>query len=79
VIELLPQIEPVLKAKGEKVVRPNYDQTKGGGKAAEQLADDDESEEEEAGGFEPASKTAGRLDKFKHKQNHEATSEEDDG
>ncbi|EGP86695.1 uncharacterized protein MYCGRDRAFT_43207 [Zymoseptoria tritici IPO323] len=66
VIELLPQIEPVLKEKGVDVVRPEYDQ--------------DEAEFEEV--VKPVeTKKVNRLDKYKNKnkKNHESTSEEDAG
>lgn len=70
----------MLKSKGVKVPRPNYDG------AAAITANDEEGEEDEAPGgedeedkeaaFEPKTKTKSKLDKFK--MNHEATSDEDE-
>jgi hypothetical protein len=80
----LPKIEKALKSKGITIPRPAYD-----GVPAKAVDEDDE-EEEDAG--EPEQKAiveasedeeiakpvkASRLDRFKHKANHEATSEED--
>jgi hypothetical protein len=80
----LPEIEKALKSKGITIPRPAYD-----GVPAKAVDEDDE-EEEDAG--EPEQKAiveasedeeiakpvkASRLDRFKHKANHEATSEED--
>jgi hypothetical protein len=80
----LPDIEKALKAKGITIPRPAYD-----GVPTKAVEEDDE-EEEDAG--EPEQKAivdasedeeivkpvkASRLDRFKHKANHEATSEED--
>ena len=84
-LEQLPAIEKALKAKGISVPRPKY-----GPNSAKQVDEDEEKEDEYAG--EPDKEAAadasdeeepvkpvkaGRLDKFKHKANHEATSEED--
>jgi hypothetical protein len=77
VIELLPQIEPVLQSKGVEVVRPQYDQSRK--KQPASMEEDEVENEAEAGGFEPASKVASKLEKYKLKKNHESTSEEDDG
>jgi hypothetical protein len=80
----LPEIEKALEAKGIAIPRPVYD-----GAPTKAVEEDDE-EEEDAG--EPEQKAiaeasedeeivkpvkASRLDRFKHKANHEATSEED--
>lgn len=75
-VELLPAIEGVLSSKGIQAARPKYDQ--GPAKkavATDQEPDEDEDDDEEV--VEPASKSTGKLDKFKHKANHEATSDED--
>jgi hypothetical protein len=81
----LPEIEKALKSKGITIPRPAYD-----GVPAKAVEKDDEEEEEDAG--EPEQKAiaeasedeeivkpvkASRIDRFKHKANHEATSEED--
>ncbi|SMY25663.1 unnamed protein product [Zymoseptoria tritici ST99CH_1A5] len=79
VIELLPQIEPVLKEKGVDVVRPEYDQV-GDTVAKDDSEDEDEAEFEEV--VKPVeTKKVNRLDKYKNKnkKNHESTSEEDAG
>lgn len=85
VIELLPQVEYSLRAKGIEVPRPQYDDgasatstnEKDNG-AAKVKKDDAEDEEEDEEPVKP-SKSASKLEKFKLKQNHEATSDEDDG
>lgn len=81
----MPDIEKALKAKGITIPRPAYD-----GAPTNAVEEDDEEEEEEAEAPEQkaiaeASEDeevvkpvkASRLDRFKHKANHEATSEED--
>jgi hypothetical protein len=80
----LPEIEKALKAKGIFIPRPKYD-----GVSTKKVKEDEEGSDDAR---EPAQKviasasehedvqksvTAGRLDKFKHRANHEATSEED--
>jgi hypothetical protein len=72
-LDLLPQVEKVLKAKGQTVPRPQYD---GASSKATATADDDEEDEEDE--EEAVSKTKGKLDRFKMKKNHEATSDEDE-
>ena len=63
-VELLPQIEKVLKGKGETVPRPQY--TKGGGAAVKKENDEDDEEMD--------------ADDMKGgKSNFEATSDEDEG
>lgn len=72
-----------MKAKGITLPRPVY----GGSSKKEDDKDEDASDADEADpkaatdadeDEEPVkSSTAGKLDKFKHKANHEATSEED--
>jgi hypothetical protein len=80
----LPDIEKALKAKGITIPRPAYD-----GAPTNAVEEDDEEEEDaeapeqkaiaEASEDEEVVKPvkASRLDRFKHKANHEATSEED--
>ena len=84
-IELLPQVESSLRAKGIEVPRPQYDGDSGAASINEKdngavkvKKDDAEDEEEEEEPVKP-SKSASKLEKFKLKQNHEATSDEDDG
>jgi hypothetical protein len=82
-MEQLPEIEKALKAKGISIPRPKY-----GASSAKEVEDDEEDED----AAEPGKKAvadvdedeeplkpvkSGRLDKFKHKANHEATSDED--
>lgn len=69
----------MLKSKEIKVSRPKYDQKS----TAEAIDDDDDDEAEESDNddeedVKPAIKTSSKLDKFKHKANHEATSDEDE-
>lgn len=78
-LELLPAVERVLKARGAEVPRPPY-----GDKVVEEEVDDDVveeavEEEEEEEEEQPVPKKKSKLDKFKFKKNHEATSEEEDG
>lgn len=83
-VELLPQVESSLKAKGESVSRPSYGEN--AAKSAAPVVDDDEEaeqEEEAEKSFEdgPAEvqKPSSKLDKFKYtKKNHETTSDEED-
>ncbi len=81
-LELLPDIEGVLKKKGAKVPRPEY-----GKKANAAESEVAEAAEDSAGGVDkededdedlPANLSKGKLDRFKMKQNHEATSDEDE-
>ncbi|EME42281.1 hypothetical protein DOTSEDRAFT_154955 [Dothistroma septosporum NZE10] len=79
-VELLPQIESSLGDKGIDVPRPQYDgissarPVKEEGNAAAKAEDDEREEEEQV----KTSTSAGALDKYKLKQNHEATSDEDE-
>jgi hypothetical protein len=83
----LPEIEKALKAKGVAIPRPAYD-----GVPTKAVEEDEEEEDKEEDAGEPEQKAiaaasedeeivktvkASRLDRFKHKANHEATSEED--
>lgn len=78
-MDLLPQIEGVLESKGHTVPRPQYDK-KAKTVKEEDDAQDDGPVDEDVEDEEEASKHRGKLDKFKmKKQNHEATSEEDEG
>ncbi|KAK4613719.1 Putative RNA polymerase II transcriptional coactivator [Fulvia fulva] len=80
-VELLPQIESSLGAKGIEVPRPQY----GGDSSAKsvEVEDDDAAKvnvnDEEEAEEEPVKPSKSKLDKFKLKPNHEATSDEDDG
>ena len=82
-VEILPQIESILKEKGQTIPRPDYE---GGDSealstaalkaeaAGQSEAEEDESAEEKTIAIEPS-----KLDKFKYsKKNHEATSDEED-
>lgn len=85
-VELMPDIERVLKKKGIKAPRPQYDK-----KASSPEVDDDEDEEKSASEEDDAeeseeekpskksSKSKGKLDKFKMKPNHEATDSSEEG
>ena len=76
-IEILPDIERVLKSKGVEVPRPQYGKATSKTVEEEQDVDEDEDDDEE---FE-TSKSKGKLEKFKLKPNHanhEATSDEDE-
>ena len=77
-LDIVPQIESVLDSKGVKVPRPNYD-----GKPEVAKVDNQETiegEEERDGGAEVQDRTSsGKLEKYRMKKNHEATSDEDDG
>lgn len=82
-VELMPDIDRVLKKKGLKAPRPQYDSNKSSSPAVEdEEASASEEEAEESAEEQPAkssSKTKGKLDKFKMKPNHEATDSSDDG
>lgn len=75
---MLPEIEKSLQAKGVSVPRPKYDAS---GSTAVDNDEKEESEDKTAAASEDEevakSVKANRLDKFKHKANHEATSDED--
>lgn len=79
-LELIPEIEQVLKSKGVTVPRPQYDK-----KASVKEEDENENDEHEDGDAaeddekDTSTKHKGKLDKFKMKKNHEATSDEDEG
>lgn len=76
-LDLMPDIERVLKSKGIKVPRPPFDKQP---VAAEEQAEDDESAEHAGEDEHPSSpEQKDRLDKFKLKKNHEATSSSDEG
>ena len=81
-IEILPDIERVLKSKGIEVPRPQYGKatTKAVDEEEEEEVDDEEVDDEEDDDDEEVetSKSKGKLDKFKLKSNHEATSDEDE-
>lgn len=81
-IEILPQLERILKAKGERVPRPEYSD-EGSAKEAsssvkqekEKAGEEDGDEEEETSG----ASSAAMLAQFKHdKKNHEAASDEEE-
>lgn len=75
---MLPEIEKALKAKGISMPRPKYDGVESEG---EEKGEDEEAEGkvDAASEDEEVSKPvkAGKLDKFKHRANFEATSDED--
>ncbi|KXL50015.1 hypothetical protein M433DRAFT_436855 [Acidomyces richmondensis BFW] len=79
IIEIIPQIENVLKSKGILVPRPNYE-----GKAATPQPDEEPKRREGVKGDneekeeEKPQKSENKLDRFKMKANHEATSDEDE-
>lgn len=83
-VELMPDIDRVLKKKGIKAPRPQYDSNKSSSPAVEDeeasASEEEEAEEsEEDAPAKSSSKTKGKLDKFKIKKNHEATDSSDDG
>ncbi|GAB7365803.1 hypothetical protein MBLNU230_g7136t1 [Neophaeotheca triangularis] len=90
-LDVLPEIESVLKSKGVEIPRPKYDGVaapveEASGEAdreKEEVVDENEEREEEAKKEEEVDvdekPAAGRLDKFRMKKNHEATSDEDEG
>ncbi|GAB7352251.1 hypothetical protein MBLNU459_g2720t1 [Dothideomycetes sp. NU459] len=74
-VELLPQIEEVLKSKGEEVPRPKYGSPTAITKLSSPSTNDGNTNEELA----VDGPVQSGLDKFKYsKKNHEATSDEDD-
>ena len=75
-VELMPDIERVLKSKGLKAPRPQYDKSSTTKEPDDELEASDEVEEEDE--REVSSKHKGKLEKFKMKKNHEATSDEED-
>jgi hypothetical protein len=91
-IEQLPEIEKALKAKGITIPRPEYGGARASPKTEEQVEENEEEEEEEeeeaakkptkaveASEDEEDAKPVGKskLDRFRHRANHEATSDED--
>ena len=83
VIEILPQVNEMLSGKGIEVSMPKFDQV---AKSKSTKADNGEDKKEESDDVEeedeepPAIQSAkSKLDKFRHKQNHEATSDEEEG
>lgn len=77
-IELLPDIEQTLKSKGFNVPRPRFDKTA----SLDNGEDGGDGEEEDVAGADESgdspSEHKGKLDKFKMKKNHEATSDEEE-
>lgn len=78
-LDILPDIEAVLKAKGHTVPRPKYDGKPSAEESTAEEEDGDEHEEEQEEVTDEKPQPSGRLDRFKMKPNHEATSDEDDG
>lgn len=83
IIEILPQVNEVLSGKGIAVSQPKFDQVATSksnkadtGEDKKQESEDVEEEEEEPPAIQSAKS---KLDKFRHKQNHEATSDEEEG
>jgi hypothetical protein len=90
-IEQLPEIEKALKAKGITIPRPEYGEARASSKTEEQAEEENEEEEEEEEAAKKPAKaveasedeedvkpvTKSKLDRFKHRANHEATSDED--
>jgi hypothetical protein len=89
-MEQLPEIEKALKAKGISIPRPKYGASSA--KEVEDDEEDEVDADVDEDAAEPGKKAvadvdedeeplkpvkSGRLDKFKHKANHEATSDED--
>lgn len=74
---MLPEIERSLKAKGISIPRPAYDGSASKNDGNEQEPNDkvqaEASEDDDA-----THGTSSRLDKYKLKANHEATSDEDE-
>jgi hypothetical protein len=90
-IEQLPEIEKALEAKGITIPRPEYGDVRASSKAEEQAEEENEDEEEEEEEVKKPAKAVeasedeedakpvakSKLDRFRHKANHEATSDED--
>ncbi|KAH9845821.1 Transcriptional Coactivator p15 (PC4) [Teratosphaeria destructans] len=74
VMDVLPQIESTLKSKGIAIPRPKYD-----GGAADAGNDEPEEEDEEEAPDEEEDAKPSKLDKFRMRPNHEATSDEEGG
>lgn len=82
---MLPELETLLEAKGEVVPRPEYDgagltkKTKQEGAKPEESEDRDQGQDEGVEEVEDAKPAvSSKLDKYKLKGNHEATSDEDE-
>lgn len=85
--ELLPQVESVLRTKNLKVTRPQYRDSESDSSAkpvhnrrkenADGDGDDDANDDRDGSIIKPAQSAKSKLDKFKLKANHEATSDED--
>jgi hypothetical protein len=90
-IEQLPEIEKALKAMGITIPRPQYGEARASSKTEEQAKEENEDEEEEEEAAKKPAKAVeasedeedakpvakSKLDRFKHRANHEATSDED--
>jgi hypothetical protein len=78
-LSVLPQVESALKAKSIDVPRPDYSSAPSKKSASNESADDDDDDDDEDERIDRSRKSSGsKLDSFKHKANHEATSDEDD-
>ena len=84
-LDVLPDIEDVLKSKGITLPRPKYERVenpkddkadKPDEAEEDEGKEENEEDEEEEDDEKPVSN---RLSKFKHRPNHEATSDEDEG
>lgn len=89
-IKVLPEIERVLKAQGATVPRPRYGQVTEDEAEDEESQRDRDEDDEEARSGDGDSRTVpsedaapsneqSKLEKFRMKKNHEATSDEDNG
>lgn len=84
-VDLIPAIERVLKSKGFKVPRPQYDKKSTSPEVEadkDSASEEDEAEEseEEEKPTKSSPKHKGKLDKFKMKKsNHEATDSSEEG
>lgn len=90
-MEQLPEIEKALKAQGITIPRPDYGGAHAFPKDEDQAEEDKEEEEDEEEEVKKPAKAveesedeedakpvaASKLDRFRHKANHEATSDED--
>lgn len=83
-VELLPQVESLLVGKDLKVSRPRYEDVESGPSVNQPVSkgrkrNDDEDGEDDVGepDIKPSRPTKDKLDEFKPKANHEATSDED--
>lgn len=83
VIEILPQVNEVLSGKGIEVSQPKFDHAASSKSTKADNGEDEKEESEHAEAEEeelPKIQSAkSKLDKFRHKQNHEATSDEEEG